>query len=521
MDLQTSKQTIAISDIILDTFLEQGVECDMILPDYCPDVVKILKCSVTPVILSTQLSGDKVEAEGSASIRLYYLSEGGGLYCYEQKYPFEKTAELKETPLRPVAEASATLDYVNCRAMSQRRVDIRGAVTVHLKVEGQKEQNVISTAQGGGICLRSQMFPITKLIGTAARQFTIREELDPVPGSPAVESILHAYGCAALTEYKVISGKIIAKGELRLQLLYRPQGDSSQGEDSTLCPATMEYRLPISQILDIEGAEEGACCEVRFEPGDIIVTLKNEGAPGEEKISLSALMFAKAKLYANVEISLVDDCYSTLYACTYHASPMRLEQTSAMVDEHRQQRASIELPEEASGEVLSLWGDISAVTLTEEGLSAQLDLHLLACDGEGVPVYFERALEIPASVPLQPGEEMIEPRIQLEDIGYSRSGERLELSCDLRVTCRRCISHIFSAIQEINVDETHPKPQRTAALTIFFARKGESLWEIARQYSTSMEAIMEENSLSEEILPENRMLMIPMVTSVRNGTDTE
>ena len=71
------------------------------------------------------------------------------------------------------------------------------------------------------------------------------------------------------------------------------------------------------------------------------------------------------------------------------------------------------------------------------------------------------------------------------------------------------------------MDETHPKPQRTAALTIFFARKGESLWEIARQYSTSMEAIMEENSLSEEILPENRMLMIPMVTSVRNGMDTE
>ncbi len=517
MDLQTSRQTIAISDVILDSFLEQGVECDMILPDYCPDVVKILKCSVTPVILSTQLSGNKVEAEGAASIRLYYLAEGGTLHCYEQKYPFEKAAELKETPLRPVAEASAVLDYVNCRAMSQRRVDIRGAVTVHLRVEGQKEQSIISAAQGDGVCLRSRQFPVTRLIGSASRQFTLREELDPVPGSPAMEAILHTFGCAALTEYKVISGKIIAKGELRLQILYRPQ---QEGEGSSL-PLSMDYRLPISQILDVDGAEEGNLCEVFFEPGDIIVTLKNEGAPGEEKISLSALMFAKARVYENLEVSLADDCYSTQYACTYNAAPLRLEQSTAMVDDRRQQRASMELPEEAAGEILALWGDISAVTLNEEGLSAQLDLHLLACDGEGVPVYFERSLELPAPITLQPGEEMADPRIQLEELGYTRSGNHLELSCDLRVTCRRNISHIFSAIQEITVDETHPKPPRTAALTIFFARKGESLWEIARQYSTSIDAIMEENTLSEDVLPENRMLMIPMVTAVKIPVEAE
>lgn len=516
MELQLSKQTIAISDIILDSYLEQGVECDMILPDYCPDVVKILKCSVTPVILSTQLSGDKVEAEGSASIRLYYLSDGGSLNCYEQKYPFEKTAELKEMPLRPAAEASASLDYVNCRAMSQRRVDIRGAVTVHLRVEGQKEQSVVSTAQGSGVCLRSREFSVTRLTGTAARQFTIREELDPIPGSPPIDSILHACGYASLTEYKVISGKIIAKGELHLQLLYRPQA-----EENEVQPATMDYRLPVSQILDVDGAEEGSRCEVRFEPGDIIVTLKNEGAPGEEKISLSALMFAKARVYDNMEVSLADDCYSTLYECTYSAAPMRLEQVAAMVDERRQQRASMDLPEEASGDILSLWGDIAAVTMGEEGLSAQLDLHLLACDAQGVPVYFERTIELPAAMPLQNGEEIADPRIQLEEIAYTRSGDHLELSCDLRVTCRRSVSHIFSAIQEINVDETHPKPPRTAALTIFFARRGESLWDIARQYSTSMEAIMEENSLSEDILPDDRMLMIPMLTAVKGVAEAE
>ena len=74
------------------------------------------------------------------------------------------------------------------------------------------------------------------------------------------------------------------------------------------------------------------------------------------------------------------------------------------------------------------------------------------------------------------------------------------------------VSRHVNAVTEIMVDETHPKPERNAALTIFFGRRGESVWEIARQYSTSMEAVMEENSLTCERLEENRMLMIPGIT---------
>lgn len=511
MALEVSKQTVAMTQPILDSFLEQGVECDMILPDYCPDVVKILKCSVEPVILSAQLSGDRLEAEGSASVRLYYLSENGELCCYEQKYPFEKTAELREMPVRPVVEAQASLDYVNCRAMSRRRVDIRGAVTVHLRVLGQREQEVISGASGAGICLKNQSVPATRLCGSAFRPFTVREELEPVPGSQPVESILHSFACASLSEFKVVSGKIIAKGELRLQILYRPAGT----EERTL-PQQMEYRLPISQILDVDGADEQSACQVSFVPADIIVSLKNEGSEGEEKLSLSALMFAKVRVYANQQLTLAQDCYSTSYACDHVATPVELQQMTALLDDHRQQRLSVELPAEATGELLSLWAQMGDTQMDEEKqeLVSQMTLYLLACDGEGTPLYFERPLELRLPVALQAGEQLLEPQAQLEGIGYSRSGDRLELSCEARFTGRRCIAHNFSAVSEIAVDESRPKPVRSAALTIFFARRGESVWDIARQYSTSMEAVMEENSLAEELLGENRMLMIPMVESL-------
>lgn len=508
MALEVSKQTISVTQPILDSFLEQGVECDMILPDYCPDVVKILKCSVTPVILSAQLSGDRLEAEGNALVRLYYLSEDGELCCYEQRYPFEKSVELREMPVRPVIEADASVDYVNCRAMSRRRVDIRGAVTVHLRVLGQREQAVVSGAEGMGICLKSRSVSMTRLNGSARRSFTVREELEPVPGCPPVESILHTFGCASLTETRMIPGKIVAKGELRLQILYRP----ADGE-GRVQPQIMEYRLPISQILDVDGADEQSICQVSFVPLDIAVTLKNEGSEGEEKLSLSAMMLAKALVWGEQQLTLAEDCYSTDYACDFTTVPMVFSQTLAVLDDHRQQRMSVDLPPEASGELLALWAQIEETQADEESqeLVSRMTLYLLACDDEGVPLYFERPLEIRLPVSLQPGELLQEPCTQLEGIGYTRSGERLELSCDVRFTGRRCTSGNISAVTDIMTDESRPNPARTAALTIFFGRKGESVWDIARQYSTSMEAVMEENSLANEVLEENRMLMIPIV----------
>ena len=214
-------------------------------------------------------------------------------------------------------------------------------------------------------------------------------------------------------------------------------------------------------------------------------------------------------------LTLTEDCYSTGYACDHTAAAMELPQMLSALEERRQQKMTIELPEEAAGEILALWAQPDGCGMDEEGkeLVSRLTLHLLACDGEGTPLYFERPLELRLPVSLQAGEMLLDPCAQLEGISFTRTGEKLEVSCEMRFTGHKCVSRNVGAVTDIMVDESRPNPERNAALTIFFGRKGESVWNIARQYSTSMEAVMEENALADEILEENRMLMIPMVST--------
>ena len=48
-------------------------------------------------------------------------------------------------------------------------------------------------------------------------------------------------------------------------------------------------------------------------------------------------------------------------------------------------------------------------------------------------------------------------------------------------------------------------------MTIYYADAGENIWSIAKRYNTSLSAVMEENGLEEEILPEKQIVLIPMI----------
>ena len=73
MDYSIKKDYLCACETIFDGLVEQPVDLDFSLPDYCPDIQKILKCQICPQISSRNISGDKLYVEGTANISLIYL----------------------------------------------------------------------------------------------------------------------------------------------------------------------------------------------------------------------------------------------------------------------------------------------------------------------------------------------------------------------------------------------------------------------------------------------------------------
>ena len=94
MELELRRQTVPSYETILEETVEQPVECDALLPDYCPDIRRILKCTLTPVPMGKNITAGRLEVEGLATLHILYISAGGEPARGEYKVPFTRMMEL-------------------------------------------------------------------------------------------------------------------------------------------------------------------------------------------------------------------------------------------------------------------------------------------------------------------------------------------------------------------------------------------------------------------------------------------
>ncbi|MDD2956225.1 MAG: DUF3794 domain-containing protein [Oscillospiraceae bacterium] len=509
MELKVTKELITTGEAAFDSFSELPIEYDLLLPDYCPDMVKILRCAVTPVFSRTEVSGDKLLLEGSCAISLFYADSQSAIRVSEHKSPFSKTVELRCTPESPAVFAGAAVDYVNCRAVSGRRADVRGAFTVSIRVLGQRREEVVSAAEGDGIQLHRAEVLSHWAAGKAARSFTVREELELSPARAAVGHIIRHSETARMTDCKIIAGKVVTKGELRIHLLYMPREGGR--------PETMDYTLPVSQIVDIEGADEECGCDAYYAVRSAEISPRTDLDGESRAFSAEVTLEVQACVTRPGRTAAVTDAYSTGYETSYSIRPVtvlrRLENTGLQA----LREETVELPEEAE-EVLDLWTETAGFSAqTQDGewiLTGKYRICLFAQGQEGTPVYLEHPAEFELRRPLPPGCDSVFAgcRVLTEDAEYSVTGVR---QLGVRLLCRAegalFGSFQYGAVNELKVERGKARKQEGAALTLYYAGAGEDVWEIAKHFGTSVLAVMEENGLEKETLGERKMLLIPQV----------
>lgn len=80
MEYKLNRESLPACETVYDGCAEQPIDLDFSLPDYCPDIQKILKCQVTPSVTAQNLMGDRLEVEGTVTIRVLYLDASGKTY---------------------------------------------------------------------------------------------------------------------------------------------------------------------------------------------------------------------------------------------------------------------------------------------------------------------------------------------------------------------------------------------------------------------------------------------------------
>ena len=303
MDFTCQKQTVMLPRPAMNMHEEYVLSGDFVLPEYCPDVAVVLKCQITPYVASRQWNGDQLVLDGTALLRVLYLDEER--QCVREAeftQPISCSLRGDGDAQGAMVQLSLTPEYVNCRATSPRRLEVRGAFTVHAWALKTQEMVLLDSQQEEGLYMQTATMQINAPKAWAERMTVVSEILDFTGDLPEAEQLLGGHCQAVVQECKLLSGKAIVKGQLYMHQLYTD--DSSRGTTHVL-----DYTLPFSQILDVDGAMDGdlATAEVLLLSDTQRTALNDAGQNGA--LELTAKLLIQVQVYSSEEIRLVTDAY--------------------------------------------------------------------------------------------------------------------------------------------------------------------------------------------------------------------
>ena len=508
MDFNVDKQHLRCCKIIREAKAEQGIDSDITLPDYCPDVKSILRCSVEAGINSVSVTGNRITAEGNALIRLIYVSTDDKLSCFEQNYPLSKYVEMSPMPPEAQAVASAKVSYVNCRAVSPRRVDVHGCVAVIFSLLCCEGADILCSASGDGVQLRLQPLDTCNAVGCTSKLFNMSEVVPLSNEGSAVKSVLHSYACPVITETKAVSNKLLLKGELQLTA-------SFCCEDGSV--VRKEHSMPISQIVEINGINEDSICDVRAAVSSLDTQLRPDENGEMCSLDIAACVRAYICGYKKLSCAYVEDMYCIKNEVNLKKNALETKKFISNIDENFLVSFQADFSGNEIGEITDSWCDsVTCVSAsTEDGIemSGTVTVCMIYNDSEGRPVLAQRQNDYRFTKNYKSSGGKFVCGGCVDFCGASVSGKGN--TANLRVQLR-AYGTVFEASGVTAVCSAEPSEELKAyesacAITVYFSDSGERLWDIAKKYNTSEDAVRRRNSLKGDVLENETMLIIPQV----------
>lgn len=509
------RPSVCIDEIVFDGQTEQSVELDHILPDYCPDIFKVLSCTLTPKILSYNVSSDcRLNIDGIVYIKVLYLTENSdNVQCIDQRYTYSKTVDMgrKNAPaVEPVVTLQTKADYCSCRAVSPRRIDIRGAVSCRIKATASVEYSLPNIPDGLQVrqteinCCGKTLF--------AQKQLTVREEIDT--GASGISFIMQCSTVPKITDLRVIADKAVLKGTVTVNALYGTPDSENPENAGAAGSEKMTADIPISAILDIDGITSS------HQTFPEISVMNCELLPKPESGILSCDLLVECRVRAQLEdtLRIATDVYSTEYDTEFTSNLLKISTEPRTLSQNFTVHTDISTDK---GEIRSIWDAASELKNTalrpgENGdllLTGQLCSRVYGVNTDGVPFFCEKQEQIEQVMTAENASDdtIADFTANVIDTGFAIHPDgNLELTSTIELQASLHNIMPVEAVDTVTVHEDQPKHSSDEfALRICYTGDTADCWSIAKQYNTTVKAIMEENDIENCDEPLSGMIVIP------------
>lgn len=242
------------------------------IPDAMPDIGTVLGAWGQPVIRGKTWHGDGMTVNGGIMVWVLYVPEDGTMpRTVESWLPWQLRWDFPQTQRDGAMLVHASLQELDARSVSARKLMLRGVVSaVGEALEPEKLVYFMPPDTPEEVQLHKESYPLTVLREAGEKAFELEEELKLPSSCAGAGKLMYCSLRPEITDQKIMADKIVFRGNAHLHGLCRCEGDALQsfslpvpfsqyGELSqTYDDSAQPYLLPEVTELEAELTEDGS-----------------------------------------------------------------------------------------------------------------------------------------------------------------------------------------------------------------------------------------------------------------------
>lgn len=513
MVLDVDREVISINKAIGTKRESTIIEGDIIVPDVKPDILSTINTSSNIMICKKEVLNGKLKIEGSIDIYILYLADTdkSNVRGLNTTLNFSQTIDFAEAKDYMQLKQKTIVKSIDCKVLNGRKVNIKASLEFEVevydnnRVEVIKEVDKINDIQ----CLKRNI-NINSLVGQGKQKTTAKDTIMLDEGTNIAE-VLDAQIRIINKDIKLSYNKVLAKADAYVKILYLTEDD-----DIKICSAN----IPVVGFVDIQDLNDDMICDMEYEIQNITIDCNESNC-----IYLEIEVEISARAYQNKAVDLIDDIYCPTLPLTFNSKNLTTSQEVASKKQEHVIKQTVNIPEMANCNIYDVTAEliINSQNIINEKLMIEGIARINMVYSDDTSKANTKRLDIPCELSMDmPGckNNMITHLdVDIQDIDFIiMPNSNIDISIKTMFNIVVYDDIKINIIDEINSieDKTIDSP----SISIYYVKKGDTLWKIAKKFNSTIETIARINELQnyEDNLKIGTQLFIPRYVSVNDNS---
>lgn len=509
MAIEVIKETFQSNKLKGTEEAQALIETQIYLSPAKPDIEKLLWVKNKVDILDTRLIKDKIIVTGRMKYDVLYKSpdEERNLHTLDTDVEFTEEIFIEDIDEDMESYIETKIEHTEWE-LFENKIDLKSLVNINVDIREIKEFQLANEIVGEqGLQTLDEKFNYRGFFAQQISYANLQEQIPIEDDYPEIDNILNFHIDVREQETIITEDRIITSADVKINIIY-------YGEDQIY---SLEEEFSLNHFIEMEGVDNTFIPKVKFEDIQGNYEIRANELGESKIIDLNIKVKVIGEAYYETLQNLIIDAYSTTDSLEIEGEEIELSENIKTMD--YQDEVQLELGEVDALEVLDIESTINNIqSYIEEDLviDSILSMDIIYTDrmtGELRKYSSDFPFRTTVDGSLESDLDIrLESRVK--DIKSITKKDGLEIVASINHNIELLKYRRIYGITNLEKGTLVLSQENKPSITVYIVQNGDTLWDIAKRYKTTMNMVQSLNESDQELKPGDKIIIEKEVADI-------